>query len=93
MSITFAFLILTLLLDWLDGLIAKKHNLVSEKGYIVDVAADRLSEAIIFIPFFYPWFYFFTLNMLLTIAGFIKNRHIILPLRAIFAAYLLLINL
>lgn len=87
LKLPFAFLIITLLLDWLDGLIAKKHSLASEKGYIVDVASDRLSEAIIFIPFFFPWFYLFTINMILTMFSFVGNRHIILPLRAIFAVY------
>lgn len=87
LKLPFAFLIITLLLDWLDGLIAKKHCLASEKGYIVDVASDRLSEAILFIPFFFPWFYLFTINMILTMFSFVRNRHIILPLRLIFAVY------
>jgi len=85
--ISFAFLAATLLLDWLDGLIAKKHNLVSEEGYMVDVVSDRLSEGIIFVPFFVPWFFLFSLNNILAIFSFTRKKHIILPLRHIFIIY------
>lgn len=84
-KLPFAFLMLTLLFDSLDGLITRKHNIASEKGYIVDLTSDRISEAILVIPFFFPWFYFFVINMILTLFSFVSNKHIILPLRAIFA--------
>ncbi|MBR9677936.1 MAG: hypothetical protein GOU97_01390 [Nanoarchaeota archaeon] len=83
-------LFVSLLLDWFDGLIAKKHGLTSEKGYIVDVTADRFSEAIIFIPFFFPWFYLFALNMILTLTSFVKKKHVILPLRQVFLIYFII---
>ncbi len=79
----------TILLDWLDGLIAKKHNLCSEEGCMADIASDRLSEGIIFIPFFMPWFYLFALNNILAYLSFARRRHIILPLRHVFLLYLL----
>ena len=41
--------VMTLLLDWFDGLIAKKRELCSREGYLVDPVADRASEAILFI--------------------------------------------
>ena len=88
--LAFILIIVTLLFDWFDGLIAKKHNLGSEKGYIVDVAADRISEGIMFIPFFVPWFYLFTLNCFLTLFSFIKYKHIIMNLRIVFMVYFLL---
>jgi phosphatidylglycerophosphate synthase len=89
-ALAFIFIIITILLDWFDGLIAKKYKKCSEEGYIVDVTSDRLSEGIIFAPFFIPWFYLFVLNNILTIFSFTKNRHIILPIRHVFLIYFLL---
>ncbi len=85
--LAFIFIIITLLLDWFDGLTAKKYNLCSKEGYIVDVTSDRLSEGIMFVPFFEPWFYLFVLNTILTVFSFTKNKHIIIPLRHIFLIY------
>lgn len=85
--LAFVLIISTLLFDWFDGLIAKKYSLCSDEGYIVDVTSDRLSEGIMFIPFFIPWFYLFVLNSILTVFSFAKNKHIIIPLRHIFAIY------
>ena len=83
------FLALTLSLDWLDGLIAKKHNLSSEEGHIADVMSDRLSEGIMAIPFFVPWFYLFVLNSVMTVLSIIKKRHIVFPLRQAFMVWFL----
>ncbi len=87
------FLLLTLFLDWFDGLIAKKHGLCCEKGYMVDVTSDRLSEGIIFSVFFFPWFPLFALNTVLTLLSFERKKHIIIPLRHIFFIYLLAVFL
>lgn len=81
------FLILTIVLDWFDGLIAKKFQRTTEEGYIVDVTSDRLSEGIIFSVFFFPWFFLFVINCLLTMRSFVKGRHVIIPLRHIFLIY------
>ncbi len=86
----FVFVLITVLLDWLDGLIAKKYDLCSEKGYIADTASDRISEGIILLPFFMPWFYLFVLNNFLTVISFKRKKHIILPLRHIFLIFLAL---
>lgn len=75
---------ITVLLDWVDGVIAQKHSLCSEEGYVVDVASDRLSEGIMFVPFFLPWFYLFLLNSFLTLFSFSGKRHVVLPLRQVF---------
>jgi len=87
--LAFILIIATLLLDWLDGLVAKKRNSCSEEGYMVDVVSDRLSEGIMLIPFFVPWFYLFALNSILTLLSFAKSRHIIIPLRHLFLVYFL----
>ncbi len=89
-AIAFAALVINLLLDLFDGVIAKKYGLESEKGYMVDVFADRLSEGIIFIPFFAPWFYLFALNNALSMYSFVSYKHVILPLRHVFLAYFFL---
>jgi len=88
--LAFSFLLLTLLLDWFDGLIAKKHNLCSEEGYMVDITADRLSEGIIFSAFLFPWFHLFALNTVLTMLSFSRKKHVIIPLRHIFLVFFLL---
>jgi phosphatidylglycerophosphate synthase len=80
----------TLMLDWVDGLIAKKHGRTSNQGYVIDIVCDRYSEAIMFIPFFWPWFYLFALNTLLTYYSFMRNKHIILPLRHVFLVVLVI---
>lgn len=83
-------LLVILLLDWMDGLIAKKFGLQSKEGYICDVTADRLSEGIIFLFFFNPWFFLFTLNTLLTLFSFKRKIHLILPLRHIFTIFFII---
>jgi len=87
MFLSFVFLIATLFLDWFDGLIARKYGKSSETGYITDTASDRFSEGIIFSAFFFPWFYLFALNCLLSIISVAKKRHFILPLRQIFLVF------
>ena len=82
--VAWSLVVITLLLDWLDGLIAKKYELCSREGYLVDLIADRISEAILFIPYLMPWFCLFILNSILTLFGIAKRKQIILPLRAAF---------
>ncbi|MEM5771443.1 MAG: CDP-alcohol phosphatidyltransferase family protein [Candidatus Aenigmatarchaeota archaeon] len=83
-------LILILILDALDGEIARRYKLNNKEGYIIDVTCDRLSEALIFFPFFFPWFFLFAFNLFLTILSFNKKIHIILPLRHLFLIYFFL---
>jgi phosphatidylglycerophosphate synthase len=47
------FLGITLLLDWMDGTIARKYNLESKGGWILDKVIDRISEIILF-TFIWP---------------------------------------
>ena len=85
--ISLLFLLITLILDWFDGLIARKFRKTSEEGYLVDVASDRFSEGIIFAAFFFPWFYLFLANCILSMASVAKKRHLILPLRHVFIVF------
>lgn len=81
------FLLFTLLLDWMDGLIAKKYAICSKHGYLVDMISDRLSEGITFIPFIVPWLYLSLLNFVLVFVGIAVSRHVVLPLRQAFVIY------
>ncbi len=91
-SSIFAFMLImaTLLLDLFDGAVARKYKKESEEGRMIDIAADRLSEGIMFVPFFVPWFFLFTLNCFLTLFSFKKRIHVILPLRHAFLVYFFL---
>jgi phosphatidylglycerophosphate synthase len=82
-----AFLVATLLLDWLDGVTARKFSRATENGYLADVAGDRFSEGLIFMVFFFPWFYLFSLNCLLSLISVKRKRHLILPLRHVFLVF------
>lgn len=86
-------LFLVLVLDYLDGFIAREYGLDDQEGYIVDVAVDRVSEGLIFLSVINPWFFFFALNNLLTIVSFKNKRHVILPLRHFFLVFLIFVEL
>ncbi|MCX6817969.1 MAG: CDP-alcohol phosphatidyltransferase family protein [Candidatus Aenigmarchaeota archaeon] len=85
--VALALLACVLLLDWLDGMVARKYGKTSDEGYIVDVASDRLSEAVVFLPFFFPWFFLFSFNCILVLLAVKRNIHIILPLRHVFLVF------
>lgn len=83
-------LTLILILDALDGEIARRYKISSEKGYIIDIICDRVSESLLVFPLFYPWFFIFTFNLFLTIISFNKRIHIIFPLRHVLLLYFLI---
>jgi phosphatidylglycerophosphate synthase len=89
MHLAFIFLLTTLVLDWFDGLVAKKYGSTSEEGYVVDIASDRFSEGLIFVSpaFFFPWFLFFVINCILAMFSVARKRHIIIPLRHAFLLF------
>jgi len=72
---------LVFLLDALDGIVARKYSRESEKGAAIDFFTDRLSEGIVTLPFFFPWFILFGLNNLVSIIGLAKKRHTVIPIR------------
>ena len=57
-----ALLILGNLFDAVDGSIARKHGYDLEKGWIVDVSVDRITEFITFILFPWPWMVIWFIN-------------------------------
>ena len=90
MPLALTLLFCTLLLDWFDGMVARKFNRTSEEGHLVDIASDRLSEGIVFVAFF-PWFCLFTLNCLLSLWSVAHKRHLILPLRHVFLVFYMIL--
>ncbi|MBI3384828.1 CDP-alcohol phosphatidyltransferase family protein [Candidatus Gottesmanbacteria bacterium] len=78
-----------LLLDWFDGATARKYQKTNYEGLLIDMTADRLSEAFIFIkeiisPLGRIFFFLFLLNLVLSFVSLKLNKIFILPLRFIF---------
>lgn len=83
----FIFLLLMLALELLDYSITEKYFLHSNSRRIRDQMADRLSEGMLFVYFFNPWFFLFSINCVLTIIGYLKGRNLSLPLKVFFVIY------
>ncbi|MEK6973741.1 MAG: CDP-alcohol phosphatidyltransferase family protein [Nanoarchaeota archaeon] len=84
------FLLLTLLLDWLDGTIARKYKMESIKGWWLDKIIDRISEIIIFSFVWLPGLLFIPIGLLIMYLSY-KNKFPLLlmfmpPLRFILLA-------
>lgn len=82
-------LILNMLFDVIDGVIARKYFRTSRKGWIIDTLTDRMSELIIVSVFFTPWFYFWIVNVVLSFRSYVTNKSFILYLRVFFLIYYL----
>ncbi len=78
--------LMAMLLDGMDGMIARKYGTGSHKGYLCDVLCDRLSEGIVMVNFL-PWFALFVVNLFLSLFSIAKKTHRILPLRLLFLIY------
>ena len=77
---------IVLILDWMDGAVARKYNLVGREGWMIDVFVDRLSEgfiftALLFTPIGTVFFVLYILNILLSMYSVKSGKHLILPLR------------
>ncbi|MDZ7798549.1 MAG: CDP-alcohol phosphatidyltransferase family protein [Patescibacteria group bacterium] len=84
-------LFFVIIFDWLDGVVARKYNRASYKGWLIDTITDRFSEGIIFIFFGGAWFYLFLVNVILNIVSGFFKKNLILPLRLIFYLYLIFV--
>ena len=83
-----------LILDWMDGAVARKYNLVGREGWMIDVFVDRLSEgfifaALLFTPIAVVFFAIYILNILLSMYSVKSGKHLILPLRFVWLLILL----
>lgn len=79
-------LVIVLLLDLLDGMIARGRDIASSEGLLVDYACDRYSEFIIFgiLAMRNPLLILLpAVNTLLTLKNIQDKRYMILPLRQI----------
>lgn len=85
----FMFVLLSLILDWGDGVVARKYNRASRHGYWVDIICDRLAELLIAIysPLF--WLPMFAINFILVFVNLKTKVHLMLPIRAAFLIFLL----
>ena len=95
-NILYQILMLTivLLLDRLDDSIAKKYQYGTnraekEKRWMVGAFSDRLSEGIVSIIYFMPFFFLFSLNCFLSLWSYKSKKHFILPVRQILLVYLI----
>ena len=88
-------LFLILILDLLDGAIARGRKINSYQGQIVDWAADRISEAIIFMPLFTYYKFSILLVILNILVNFavIKKKLVVIPLRHLLLIWLIYVVL
>lgn len=91
MWIALGVLILGNIFDAVDGSIARKYHYDLEKGWIVDVVVDRITELIIFILFPWPWLAIWFANLLYTIIGYRYGYHTMLALRIPFLIYFVIV--
>lgn len=76
--------LVSIFLDWLDGLVARHYNRASKRGYQIDAICDRASEALLCSLFFYPWFYLLIINIVLTGISWRTQIHFVLSIRLLF---------
>ena len=89
-----AFILITTFLDMLDGAVARAKKLETEEGELMDWAADRMSEYIIF--GFFAW-KISPLILILPIANTVINMQILrgkklylMPIRSALLLYLII---
>ena len=83
-----------LTLDWMDGAVARKYNLVGREGWMIDVFVDRLSEGFIFAahlftPLGTTFFLLYIINIFLSMYSVRSGKHILLPIRFIWLLVLI----
>ncbi len=83
-----------LILDWVDGAVARKYNLVGREGWMIDVFVDRLSEGFIFAAHLFSplgviFFLLYIINIFLSLYSVKSGKHILLPIRFIWLLILI----
>ena len=86
---------LILIFDWFDGATARKYNLTSKKGYLIDVVVDRISEGLIFSAILNSivgkiFFSLYLLNNLLSFYSIKSGKHNIIALRFFYLVFLII---
>jgi len=86
-----AVLICVLILDSLDGAVARYLGISGGlTGWLTDVSADRVSEALMCVALPWPFTLLLTINVVLTLLSLRWGRNVILPLRHLAVIYLIL---
>lgn len=85
--------IIILISDWLDGASARSQKITSREGWMKDVVVDRVSEGFIFAAHLdyslgKSFFALYIINIALSIYSVSSNKHLMLPLRFLWAIYL-----
>lgn len=88
--LVFIFLFFSILLDWSDGLIARKYNRQSTRGYWVDLISDRLGEAVLAFSFGGLWLALFATNIVISFYSWQVKTNFVMPVRLIFLLLLIL---
>ena len=76
-----AMVFLVLLLDALDGIVARATEQTCKDGWMVDVAVDRVSEAVICLALSRVFIVLIILNLGLALLSCHYKKHAIIPLR------------
>lgn len=87
--LVFSLVFLSIILDWLDGLIARRYGLDSRRGYKIDGVCDRASELVLSSVFFWPWFYLSLINIFLMYISWRTDIHFIISLRLFFLLFII----
>lgn len=87
-NITIRLILLTiiLLLDWMDGVAARKLKSVSKSGYLTDATFDRISEGIITASILGTWygdilFFLYIINIILVFYSVKKGTSYLIAVR------------
>ncbi len=77
---SFLLLSAVLLLDAVDGVVARRKGLSSENGWIVDVSVDRISEAIISLALSTYFALLVVLNIAISFCNLKERQDFVLPI-------------
>lgn len=87
---------LILLSDWMDGAVARKYNLTSREGWMIDVVIDRISEGLMFIAYLGTFvgnlfFFLYLFNIVGSYYSIKSGKHTLIPTRFFYLIYLIVI--
>lgn len=87
-------LFVVVMLDWMDGATARRYNLSSKEGYVIDVVSDRIGEGLVPLAILDTvegkvYFALYVINVALNLLTIKLNKHYSLALRPFFMFYLI----
>lgn len=84
------FLLLTIFLSMADRFVVREYYSYNASDRVCALVSDRISEGLLFLLFFKPWFFLFTVNSVLMVYSYVRKHNFTLPLKEIFTVYYLL---